>query len=65
MSRLTERHAAVAVIRDKKKIGDAMEKLAKIENMSVNFAEFEAAENHIERNLFGDYERYIIFEKLT
>ena len=28
MSRLTERHAGVAVIRDKKKIGEAMEKLA-------------------------------------
>lgn len=35
------------------------------EFLAVHFAAFEAAENHIEQNLFGDYERYIIFEKLS
>lgn len=35
------------------------------EFLPVHFAEFEAAENHINQKLFGDYERYIIFEKLS
>lgn len=35
------------------------------EFLPVSFAEFEAAENHIEQELFENYERYIIFEKLS
>lgn len=35
------------------------------EFLPVHFAEFETAENHINQKLFGDYERYIIFEKLS
>ena len=35
------------------------------EFLPVHFAEFEATENHIKQKLSGDYERYIIFEKLS
>ena len=35
------------------------------EFLPVHFAEFEAAENYIEQILFEDYDRYLIFEKLS
>lgn len=35
------------------------------EFLSVCFADLEAAEQHIERNCHGNYERYVVFKKVS